>query len=44
MTVTQAPFGATPDGAAVHLFTLKNSHGVEVRAKAVLLVLLLESL
>ena len=32
MTVTQAPFGATPDGAAVHLFTLKNSHGVEVRA------------
>jgi aldose 1-epimerase len=32
MTVTQAPFGALPDGAAVHLFTLKNSHGVEVRA------------
>lgn len=32
MTVTQAPFGATPDGAAVHLFTLKNSRGVEVRA------------
>jgi aldose 1-epimerase len=32
MTVTQAPFGAMSDGAAVHLFTLKNSHGVEVRA------------
>src|SRR5258708_26926477 len=32
MTVTQAPFGATPDGAAVHVFTMKNSHGIEVRA------------
>ena len=32
MTATQAPFGALPDGAAVHVFTLKNSHGVEVRA------------
>jgi aldose 1-epimerase len=32
MTVTQAPFGAMPDGAPVNLFTLKNSHGVEVRA------------
>ena len=32
MTATQAPFGALPDGGAIHLFTLKNSHGVEVRA------------
>jgi aldose 1-epimerase len=32
MTVSRAPFGATPDGAAVNLFTLKNNHGVEVRA------------
>jgi aldose 1-epimerase len=32
MTVTQAPFGAMPGGAPVNLFTLKNSHGVEVRA------------
>jgi aldose 1-epimerase len=32
MTVTRAPFGAAPDGAAVNLFTLKNDHGVEVRA------------
>jgi len=32
MTATQAPFGKTPDGASVHVFTLKNSHGVEVRA------------
>jgi len=34
MTVMRAPFGAMPDGAAVHLFTLKNGHGVEVRAMA----------
>src|SRR5437867_2353418 len=31
MTVTRAPFGAMPDGAAVNLVTLKNSHGLEVR-------------
>jgi aldose 1-epimerase len=32
MTVMRAPFGALPDGAAVNLFTLTNSHGIEVRA------------
>ena len=31
-TVTQAPFGATPDGTPVQLFTLTNAHGMEVRA------------
>jgi aldose 1-epimerase len=34
MTVTRTPFGAMLDGAAVNLFTWKNSHGVEVRAMA----------
>src|SRR5262245_33194594 len=28
---TQSSFGKTPDGAAVDLFTLANSHGVEIR-------------
>jgi aldose 1-epimerase len=31
-SVTQAPFGTTPDGRAVEIFTLTNPHGVEVRA------------
>ena len=31
-TVTQEPFGTTPQGEAVTLFTLTNSSGVEVRA------------
>ncbi len=31
-TVTQAPFGATPDGTPVELFTLTNAQGMEVRA------------
>jgi aldose 1-epimerase len=30
--VTRAPFGTLPDGTAVELFTLTNTHGVEVRA------------
>ena len=30
--VTRAPFGATPDGAAVELFTFRNAAGLEVRA------------
>jgi aldose 1-epimerase len=30
--VTQAPFGRLPDGTAVESFTLRNAHGVEVRA------------
>lgn len=30
--VTRAPFGQLPDGRSVELFTLKNEHGVEVRA------------
>jgi galactose mutarotase len=30
--VTRTPFGATPSGDAVDLFTLTNAHGVEVRA------------
>jgi len=34
MSVTRAPFGNMPDGATVNLFTLKNAHGVEVRAIA----------
>jgi len=31
MTVTHAPFGKTPDGTTVELFTLTNAHGIEVR-------------
>src|SRR3954468_6883742 len=31
-SVTKAPFGTAPDGKAVDIYTLKNSHGVEVRA------------
>jgi aldose 1-epimerase len=31
-TVSQAPFGATPDGTPVELYTLTNAHGMEVRA------------
>ncbi len=30
-TVTQTPFGTLPDGRAVHLFTLRNANGIEVR-------------
>lgn len=30
--VTGAPFGSLPDGTAVELFTLTNTHGFEVRA------------
>jgi aldose 1-epimerase len=31
-TVTVAPFGRTPDGKAVEVFTLRNARGMEVRA------------
>jgi aldose 1-epimerase len=31
-SVTQAPFGTTPDGEAVEIYTLENPHGIEVRA------------
>ena len=31
-TVRSDPFGTTPDGRAVELFTLTNAHGIEVRA------------
>jgi aldose 1-epimerase len=31
-TVTVAPFGRTPDGKAVEVYTLRNARGVEVRA------------
>jgi aldose 1-epimerase len=31
-TVTSAPFGTTPDGKAVEIFTMKNSNGLEVHA------------
>jgi len=31
MTITQSAFGLMPDGATVDLFTLTNTHGVEVR-------------
>ena len=31
-SVTRAPFGRTPDGAAVEQFTLTNANGTEVRA------------
>ena len=30
--VTRSPFGKLPDGTAVESFTLRNAHGVEVRA------------
>jgi aldose 1-epimerase len=30
--VSRAPFGRTPDGTAVESFTLRNAHGIEVRA------------
>ena len=30
--VTRAPFGQLPDGRSVELFTLRNAHGIEVRA------------
>ena len=30
--MSQAPFGTTPDGESVQIFTLTNGHGVEVRA------------
>jgi aldose 1-epimerase len=30
--VKREPFGRMPDGAAVELFTLKNAHGIELRA------------
>jgi aldose 1-epimerase len=31
-TVTRAPFGALPSGDSVHVFTLTNANGVELRA------------
>ena len=31
-TIAQAPFGSTPDGEAVELFTMRNAGGMEVRA------------
>ncbi|HYS21516.1 MAG TPA: galactose-1-epimerase [Gemmatimonadales bacterium] len=31
-TVTRAPFGRTPDGKAVEIYTLTNAHGMQVRA------------
>src|ERR1700722_10142603 len=30
-TITQEPFGTTPDGAKVDIFTLKNASGMEAR-------------
>lgn len=30
-SVTETPFGATPDGEAVNVYTLRNTHGVEAR-------------
>ena len=30
--VTRAPFGKLPDGTAIESFTLRNAHGIEVRA------------
>src|SRR5262249_28456291 len=30
--VTRAPYGTLPDGTAVDVFTLRNAHGLEVRA------------
>src|SRR5437773_8706384 len=32
VTVTRASYGRLPDGRTVELFTLRNAHGVEVRA------------
>ena len=32
MTVTRAPFGSTPAGDPVDVFTLVNAHGLELRA------------
>ncbi len=31
-TITSAPFGTAPDGKPVTIYTMKNSHGIEVRA------------
>jgi aldose 1-epimerase len=31
-TVSRAPFGQMPDGTAVESFTLRNAHGIEVKA------------
>src|SRR6185436_648490 len=31
-TVASAPFGALPSGDSVHVYTLTNSNGIEVRA------------
>jgi aldose 1-epimerase len=31
-SVTQAPFGTTPDSQAVEIYTLTNPHGIQVRA------------
>lgn len=31
-SVTRAPFGVLPSGDSVHIFTLTNAHGVELRA------------
>src|SRR6266511_5182195 len=32
VTVTHAPFGTMPDGAAVDVYIIRNAHGIEVRA------------
>src|SRR5438874_1442514 len=31
MMLTRSPFGTMPDGAKIDLFTLTNTHGIEVR-------------
>ena len=31
VTLTQTPFGRTPDGEGIGLMTLKNANGIEVR-------------